>query len=749
MLRPLKRQLPRISETERAALEAGTVWLDGEIFRGRPDFERILSEPYPTLVEQEQAFLDGPVQEVCRMVNPWRVRRERALPPRVWEFLKTNGFFGLRIPRRFGGLAFSNLGTSAVFGKLVSRCAYLSTVVLIPNSVGPAELLLEYGTREQKDYFLPRLALGEDIPCFALTEPGAGSDAAALTSQGVLFRHRGGKLMLRLSWNKRYITLAPLATLLGLAFRLQDPDRLLGGDEDLGITCALVPTRTPGVEIGNHHDPMGLAFPNGPTSGRDVEIPLDAVIGGREGIGRGWRMLMEALSGGRAISLPAQAAAGAKWTARVAGSYSVVRQQFGISIGRFEGVQEPLARIAGQAYLLEAARVFVCGAVDRGQRPSVISALIKYNSTEMVRNIVADGMDILGGAAICHGPHNLLAEAHIGAPIGITVEGANILTRTLIVFGQGALRCHPFLRRELEALEAGNSKGFRRALFGHGRYLAANLLRSAVLTLSRGRFARSPVPGPTAHYYRRLSWASARFAVLADLVLLAYGAQLKRRGRLSGRFADALSWIFLGIAALRRFEAEGRKEKDLPLVEWAAETALAKVQEAFTGIHRAIDRPFLKGWARWILGPWARFAPLGHGPSDELGRRVAATLGTDGKRRDRLTDGLFLEGLGIERLENAFRRTQEIQEILQRISQASREGQLPPGDPPSLLNEAVAGSVITPEEADALLAAGAARRAALEVDVFRPEEYRHGRDPVPPPQTPDEAELDFAELHLL
>ncbi|MCB1033956.1 MAG: acyl-CoA dehydrogenase, partial [Acidobacteria bacterium] len=428
VLKPFARQAPRISDTEREALAAGTVWIEGEFFSGRPDFRRILSEAYPGLSEREQAFLDGPMEKVCRMVDPWQVRSRRELPREVWDFLKKQGFFGLRIPRRYGGLGFSNLAASATFGKLVSRSSYLSTVVLIPNSVGPAELLLDYGTREQKDYFLPRLASGEEIPCFALTEPEAGSDAAALTSEGVVFRCLDGRLMLRLTWQKRYITLAPVATLIGLAFRLKDPEDLLGRGKDPGITCALVPVSTPGMEIGNHHDPMGLAFPNGPTSGHNVEIPLEAIIGGTDGIGKGWRMLMEALSGGRAVSLPAQAAAGVKWTARVAGAYSVVRRQFGSEIGRFEGVQEPLARIAGGAYLLEAARVFTCGAVDREERPSVASALIKYNATEIARRVLADGMDVLGGAGVSHGPHNLLADGYVGAPIGITVEGANILT---------------------------------------------------------------------------------------------------------------------------------------------------------------------------------------------------------------------------------------------------------------------------------------------------------------------------------
>ncbi|HKH45525.1 MAG TPA: acyl-CoA dehydrogenase [Thermoanaerobaculia bacterium] len=717
--------IPRISATERQALEAGTVWVDGELFSGRPDFRRLLVEPYPELTGRARAFLDGPVEEVCAMVDEWELSRTRELPPEVWRYLKEKRFFGLAIPEAYGGHGFSALALSTIFGKLASRSLSLSAVVLIPNSVGPGELLLEYGTPAQKEHYLPRLARGDEIPCFALTEPEAGSDAASLRSEGVLFRDRDGALAFRLSWQKRYITLAPVATLLGLAFRLRDPENLLGRGEDLGITVALVPTHLPGVRIGEWHDPLGIPFPNGPTEGKDVIVSADAILGGLEYAGKGWKMLMEALSGGRAISLPAQSVGGAKFVARVAGAYSVVRRQFGLDIGRFEGIEEPLARIAGLTYLMEAARVWTCGAVDSGHRPAVLSAISKYNQTELLRALVQDGMDILGGSAICRGPRNLLANGHIGAPIGITVEGANILTRTLIIFGQGALRGHPFALCEVRALEAGDGKALRRTLVRHARFFLGNLVRAALLGATRGRLARAPVSGPTAHYWRRIAWASARFAVLTDLAMLSLGSRLKMRQKLTGRLADVLSWLYLALCALRRFEAEGQEEEDLPLVRWSVEHALARLQTAFEGIYRNFEgpaAPLLRSFGAW----WCRMNPVGQPPSDALGAQVAAVLRRPGAQRNRLTDGLYVpadpqQALG--RLERAFVLATDAAPILDRIAKTSRAGQLPPGSPESLLVEALAAGLIQKDEADKVREAAAAREDAIQVDSFSLEEY--------------------------
>jgi len=703
--------VPRLSETERQALEAGTVWADGELFSGRPDFRKLLAEAWPQLSERERAFLDGPVEEVCKRVDVWELDRTRRLPEEVWAYLKRERFFGLALPESWGGHGFSALALSTIFGKLASHSLPLSAIVLIPNSVGPGELLLEYGTEAQKRHFLPRLARGDEIPCFALTEPEAGSDAASLTSHGEVFRGADGELALRLEWDKRYITLAPHATLLGLAVRLRDPENLLGRagerspkrgsdhDPDLGITVVLVSTDLPGVEIGRFHDPMGIPFPNGPTRGRDVVVPVNRILGGPEHAGKGWRMLMEALSGGRAISLPAQSAGGAKKVARIAGAYAAVRHQFGIPIGRFEGIEEPLARIAGSTYVMEAARKVTCSAVDHGHRPAVLSAVVKYQETELMRSLVLDAMDILGGAAICRGPSNPLGDGYRAAPIGITVEGANILTRSLIVFGQGAMRCHPYSLREVRALQASDPRELRRAVFGHAVFFLRNLLRESWRGLTRGRFVRSPVPGPTARYFRKLAWASTRFAVLTDLALLGLGSKLKFREKLSGRFADALSWMYLGFCTLARFEGEGRQQEDLPLMRWGAETALARIQEAFEGIARHFEGPLVGPFIRTVGRALLRLNPQGTGPSDRLGAEVARVLLRPGAQRDRLTEGVFVPGEddpAVGRLERAFRLTAE--------------------------------AAAAPDDEELARQAAEARRAAVQVDEYSAAEYLGGAE---------------------
>jgi len=676
------RLVPRMSDTERQALEAGTVWADGELFSGRPDFRKLLEVAEPRLTDAERAFLDGPVEEVCRRVDTWEMNRTRRLPEDVWAFLREERFFGLAIPERWGGRGFSALALSTVFGKLASHSLPLSVVVLIPNSVGPGELLLAYGTEEQKEHFLPRLARGEEIPCFALTEPEAGSDAASLTSHGEVFRGDDGELKVRLSWEKRYITLAPVATLLGLAFVLRDPENHLGRGPEPGITFALVSTALPGVEVGRRHDPMGIPFPNGPTRGRDVVIPVDRILGGPEYAGKGWRMLMEALSGGRAISLPAQSVGGAKKLARIAGAYAAVRRQFGVPIGRFEGIREPLARIAGFTYVMEAARTVTCAALDAGHRPAVLSAVVKVQQTELLRSLVLDAMDVLGGAGLCRGPSNPLGDGYRAAPIGITVEGANILTRSLITFGQGAMRCHPYTLREVRALTDGDPKELRRALFGHAFFFLRNFLRETWRGLTRGRFVRSPVSGPTAPYFRKLSWASTRFALLTDLALLGLGPRLKFRERLSGRFADALSWMYLGFCTLARFETEGRREEDLPLMRWGAETALARIQDAFEGIARNSEGPLVGPLLRTVGRALVRINPQGTGPSDRLGTEVARVLLEPGAQRDRLTADVFAPGeadRAVGRLERAFRLAAEAaaapddEELAERAAEARRE----------------------------------------------------------------------------
>ncbi len=727
--------VPALSPTEREALEAGTVWADGELFSGKPDFARLLRESYPHLSEEEQAFLEGPVREACRRVDEWEVSRRRELPSSVLPFLKEQGFFGLNIPREYGGKGFSALACSAVFGRLASRSLALSSVVLIPNSVGPAELLLAYGTRAQKDLYLPRLARGDEIPCFALTEPEAGSDAASLRSRGLVFRGADGRLLLRLDFKKRYITLAPIATLIGLAVRLQDPENLLGGGEEVGITCVLVPAASPGVEIGRRHDPMGVPFPNGPIEGRAVVVSVEQIIGGPAGAGRGWPMLMEALSSGRAISVPAQSVAGMKAIARGVGAYAAVRQQFGLPIARFEGIEEPLARMAGLTYILEAARVFTCGAVDSGHRPSVISAIVKYHSTEALRALVADGMDVMGGAGLCLGPRNLMAKGHLGAPIGITVEGANILTRTLIIYGQGAIRCHPYAQREIRALAVGSANGLLGAVLGHALFFARNLARETLLALGRGAWARAPVVDRTARYYRRLAWASARFAVLSDLALLSLGGRLKFRGKLTGRFADALSWMYLGLSALRRFEAEGRREEDRPIVQWALEHALSRVQASYDGILANAEGALLGPLLRGPVALWSRINPVGAPPSDRLGSRLAQILTKPGPQRDRLTEGIYLPsdpGEALGRTERAFRLGVEAAPLLDRLRREARAGALPKGPLEEQVAEALRRGLLDAREAALLDEARAAREDAIQVDSFTLQEYLRRGAPTEP-----------------
>lgn len=719
--------LPSISETERAAIEAGTVWIEEEFFSGAPDLKRLMDEPYPQLAPEIQAFLDGPVEQVCRMATDWEIYRRKDLPPEVWDYLKQERFFGMMIPTEYGGLGFSNLAYSTAMVKLASRSFIHTATVGVTNSLGPAKLLLNYGTQAQKDYYLPRLARGEEIPCFALTEPQAGSDAASITAQGIVFRGEDGKLRLRLNFRKRYITLGAIATLIGLACKLRDPDHLLGKGEEVGITCVLVPADTPGVILGRRHDPMGVPFYNSPIEGQDVVVSIDQIIGGVEQAGQGWKMLMQTLAAGRGISFPATCTGIVKLVTRVTSAHATVRRQFGLSIGRFEGIETPLARIAGLTYLMEAARLYTCAAVDRGERPAVISAIAKYHFTELSRQIVNDGMDILGGSGICRGPRNLLANIYTATPIPITVEGSNILTRTLMIFGQGVIRCHPYVYQEVEALHRGDIVAFDRALWQHLGLMSRNSFRVVLLSLSRGYLARSSVAGATAIYYRKLSWAAATFACLTDLALIGLGGTLKRREALSGRFADALSWMYLITATLRRFEAEGRNPDDLAAVHWSMQYAFAQIQEAFEGIFANFPVPVLGAVLRGPALGWWRLNPIGAAPRDGLAHEMAQELQIPAGLRDRLTKGIYLpehpdEALG--RLEQAFRLSVQAETILKTIRTASRAGQLPQAKPESLIDAALAAGVITGEAAKLVREAEIARNDSIQVDTFTLEEYQ-------------------------
>ncbi len=718
--------LPQISRTEKEALEAGTVWIEGEFFGGKPDMDRLLNIPVPELSNEEKDFLDGPVADICSIVDDWEVFQHRDLPPEAWQQLADKRFFGMIIPKKYGGLELSASAVSAVIGKLSSRSIPLGITAMVPNSLGPAELLLHYGTEEQKKKYLPRLATGQDIPCFALTEPNAGSDAGSMQARGVVYRAENGELMLRLNWRKRYITLASVASLVGMAFKLEDPDMLLGGDPHPGITCALIPADTPGVVRGRQHDPLGVPFYNCPFEGHNVEVPIDAIIGGPARAGQGWRMLMEQLAAGRGIMLPAQSAAGSKMLSRVTGAYAAVRKQFGLSIGKFEGIAEPMARIGASAYTLESARRITSGALDGGAKPAVASAISKYYFTEGFRNNINDAMDILGGAGISCGPRNMLAHAYFAAPISITVEGANILTRTLMIFGQGAIRCHPFAYREISALQNGDLNEFDESFWGHVGHVIRNSSRSLLLTMTRGYLASCPIEGPSRRYLQKLSWSSATFAFYADVAMAAYGGNLKRKEILTGRFSDALSWMFLASATVHRFEADGRPQEDLALFRHSMDTAMANIQNAFDSIFANFDAPGIGMLVRGPVQLWSRMNSLGRGPADADVNAVAKAMQTPGEQRDRLFDLLYQPTDAEEpvvKLEEAFAACVQADQTVTKIRKAIRKRLLPKGKPVAMLDAAVRAGILTVAEADQVRAAEKLRDDVIQVDGFSVREY--------------------------
>lgn len=718
--------MPTISDTETTALEAGTTWVDAELFSGKPNFDRILKEPYGKIAADERAFIDNQVKTVCAMVTDWEIFQQGDLPERVWDYLKKERFFGMIVPKEYGGLGFSALGISEVLSHLAIHSTPLTVTCMVPNSLGPGELLAHYGTQKQKDYYLPRLARGEEVPCFALTEPNAGSDAGSIESNGVIFKDTNGELCIRLNWDKRYITLASVSTLIGLAIKLKDPENLLGKGSDLGITCVLVPAQTPGVVLGKRHNPMGVPFHNCPTKGTDVVVSIDQIIGGPDGAGRGWQMLMECLAAGRAVSLPSQAAGLGKGITRLVSAYAAVRRQFGTPIGKFEGIEEPIARIVGKVYTMEAARIYTCAAVDAGLKPAVISAIAKYNQTELVRSVAIDGMDVLGGAAISRGPRNKIANHFIGMPISVTVEGANILTRTMIIFGQGALRCHPFAYKEVKALQAKDYVGFDEAFWGHIGHVVSNASRSFLLSLTRGRLASVP-KGPTAKYYRKLAWASASFAIMADIAMASLGGTLKMREKLTGRYADVLSWMYLAAATLRRYHAEGYRKDHKVVFEWAMDYAFARIQEAFDGIFNNFDVPVVGTIFRYTLGVWSRLNPIGTMPRDSMGHEIAKRIQIPGDFRDSLTEAILFSAKpddAGDRIERAFTLCYKADEIFARIGKAVRDKRLPKKRPTALVKDALAAGVITENEAQLLHDANLAREDVILVDAFDLDEFR-------------------------
>ena len=727
-----RKVLPPISDTEREALEAGTVWWDGEIFSGRPDWDTLHSYPQPVLTAEEQAFIDGPVEELCRMANEWQITTElQNLPEPVWEFIKSNGFFGLIIPEEYGGKAFSAYAHSQIAMKLASRSGDLGTTVMVPNSLGPAELLMQYGTEEQKNHYLPRLAAGQEVPCFALTAPEAGSDAGAMPDRGIVCRGQwlGQEVLgLRVTWEKRYITLGPVATLLGLAFKVYDPDGLLGDQQELGISLALIPTDTEGVEIGRRHFPLNAAFMNGPNSGKDVFIPMDYLIGGQEMIGHGWKMLMNCLAVGRSISLPAGGTGAAKMASMTTGAYARIRRQFSLPIGEFEGVQEAMARIGGNTYVMDSARRMTAGAVDLGEKPAVLSGVVKYHITERMRQCVNDAMDVHGGKGISMGPKNYLARGYQSIPISITVEGANILTRSMMIFGQGAIRSHPYVLKEMLATQEPDEQlaieKFDALLYEHIGHALGNAAGSLLLGLTCGALVRTPGNADTRGYYRQLSRLSAAFATLTDVSMLMLGGELKRRERLSARLGDVLSFIYLASATLKHYHDQGEPEADLPLLRWGVEDLLVKIEQAMHEILLNFPDRCMGIALRVLIFPLGRRLKP---PSDLTGTQVAQLLMTPGPVRDRLLEGCYQsedpeDATGL--LNDTLNKVILTDPLEHRLSKAKRSGELEHDSDADDLAVAAESGVLSPDEAKQVREARVARKAVIEVDDFSQEEMR-------------------------
>jgi acyl-CoA dehydrogenase len=722
--------LPSMSDTEREALEAGNVWWDGELFSGMPDWERLMAAPAPALSAEEQAFVDGPCEELCKMLDDWEISHELAdMPKDVWDFMIEHKFFAMIIPKQYGGLEFSAYANSVVIQKLASRNATASSTVGVPNSLGPAELLLHYGTEEQKNRYLPGLADGSEIPCFALTSPQAGSDAAALIDNGVVCKGEweGEEIIgIRLNWDKRYITLAPVSTVLGLAFKLYDPDHLIGDQDEYGITAALIPTDTPGVVVGRRHYPLCIAFQNGPTSGKDVFVPLDYIIGGQEMAGKGWKMLVELLSVGRAITLPSTSAGGGQTASYATGAYARIRRQFNTPISNFEGIGEALARIAGHTYMMNAAVAVTAGAIDQGEKPAVPSAILKYHCTELGRKVANDAMDVHGGKAIMMGPNNYLGRSYMATPIAITVEGANILTRSLIIYGQGAIRCHPFVLRELHAAgDEDEERGlieFDDALFGHVGYAISNMARSFVLALTHAKFSKVPLNTPTRRYYQNINRYSAAFALASDFAMLTLGGGLKKREMLSARLGDVLSAIYLASCVLKHFENQGRRASDLPLVEWSVRTLMYDAQEALHSFLRNFPNRPVAAFLRFCIFPRGRTYSS---PSDEIGARIVELVTKPGEARERLSQFAYTTnepGNPVGQLQEALELSFDVAPLEQRLRQARKEGLIKADYLGQQIDAALTAEVITEEEAAKLREYHTKASALMAVDDFDPSE---------------------------
>lgn len=731
LIKTLRTIMPELSRTEQEALESGTTGWDAEILSGKPNWNKMFALKKPQLSADERAFLDGPVEELCKKLDSWKIANDGDLSKDIWDFMKQKGFFGMVVGKEYGGLGFSAQGHSAVVMKVASRDLTAAVTIMVPNSLGPAELLHHYGTKEQKDHYLPRLATGEDIPCFALTEPGAGSDATSLTSRGRVFKDTDGELKIKLNWEKRYITLGPVATVVGLAFQLEDPDNLLGkGNKNPGITCALIPADTPGIDIGNRHRPMNLSFQNGPNTGKDVVIPVSAIIGGPERAGHGWRMLMECLAIGRAISLPALSTAAMQLAGHATGAYSRVRRQFNMQIGKFEGVEEVLGRMAGTTYMINAAREATLQMVDEGQRPAVPSAIVKYHATENMRRSVNDMMDIHGGKAICDGPGNIMARMYQSVPVAITVEGANVMTRNLIIFGQGSVRAHKHMLDMIQAINNPDMKKgareARRLLLKMAGHAVVNMGRCLWLGVTRGVFNRAPVQDrDVKKHYRQIERLSTAFNTVTDLSLLSLGGKLKRLERVSGRLGDVFSNLYMASSTLWHYEVNGRKKEDLPLVNWACTHALQQAEKALddviTNFPHKETNPL--GFVARLMRPLSFPVPglRLKGPSDKMDKLAADIVREPGAARDRLSANIFKpkgskDYMAV--LEEAFHKSIETDPLEKKLSRALRDKAVEGGQRADVIARAAEKGVLSKDEAKALSDMDALRRAVIMVDDF-------------------------------
>ncbi len=724
--------LPPMNRTEMEALEAGDIWWEAELFQGDPDWNELLSYPKPELSEEEQSFIDNETETLCEMLDDWQiVQHDKDMSPDAWQYMKDAGFLGMIIPREYGGLGFSAIAHSSIVTKLASKSSSAAVTAMVPNSLGPAELLLKYGTEEQRQRYLPGLAKGSEIPCFGLTSPEAGSDAGAIIDSGIVCtgNHEGKECLgLSLTWNKRYITLAPVATVLGLAFKMYDPDHLLGDDTELGITVALIPTNHPGVVHGNRHNPMGMAFMNGPTQGADVFIPLDWIIGGVDYAGKGWQMLVDCLSEGRAISLPALSTAIAKVCYRLSGAYSRVRTQFNMPIGNFEGIEEALSRIAGYAYQLEASRVMTAGAVDLHIKPSVVSAIAKYHMTENARRVIQDAMDVHGGRGLILGRANYLAYAYMSVPIAITVEGANILTRNLIIFGQGAIRCHPFIFREMQAAKDSDTEAglqeFDSLIFRHAGYCFSNFVRTLSLSLSGALVARAPVSDVTAKHYRQMTRMSSSLALVSDISMMLLGGALKRKERLSARLGDVLSNLYLGSAVLKYYRDNGSKSEDLPYVDWNIQLAMYNCQIALNEFFENLPNRPIAWLLKLVVFPFGSRYRL---PDDSLEHRMVQTMFSDNPLRDRISQHMYIGSDDSDPsfiMEDAFKQLLASKATRDAIRTAIKEGKIAASEDLTVLAKAaVKMSLCSKADADAYLAAETARNRAIQVDDFPPDKF--------------------------